>query len=221
MSHTSVSTYEIDFWKFVSCSQCHLPFPAKAGAPSVPFWLAECGYVICNNHLNADQSCAQCAEQGIQLMPLQRDMELPMLDWFRSAPSALDSITFATRFQMDTLASLVQHYKEKSSHQKSLLTQLMKEHNNLRRYHSCMTVEDLQTENEQLRHSAQYEHGTSSDIRNDNGKRQMLDSHHLWVTYRSSHPNGAETRSSPLSIIGRYRLTLPPDHQQPTCHSFT
>ncbi|KZT11348.1 uncharacterized protein LAESUDRAFT_734218 [Laetiporus sulphureus 93-53] len=210
MSHASTSTREFDFWEFVNCSRCHLPFAAEAGAPSVPFWLTECGHVICNNHLNADQSCAQCEERGIQLMPLQQDMELPMSDWFRSAPSALDSIAFSTRFQMDTLASLVRHYKKKYSHQRLILERLKGEYKNLKRYHP--TVEDLQAENEQIRRYAEYGQGTSSDIRNDNGKRRMLDSHY-------SHPDGARNSSSPRSIVtpvGPDRLTLPPDHQQPT-----
>lgn len=42
-----------DFWEFVSCARCHLPFTPESGGPqSVPFWITECGHVVCNNHLS-------------------------------------------------------------------------------------------------------------------------------------------------------------------------
>ncbi len=44
---------DFDFWEFVYCAQCHLPFTSEAGGqPQVPFWITECGHVICNNHLS-------------------------------------------------------------------------------------------------------------------------------------------------------------------------
>lgn len=44
---------EFDFWEFVACARCHLPFSADSGAqPPVPFWVTECGHVLCNNHLS-------------------------------------------------------------------------------------------------------------------------------------------------------------------------
>lgn len=46
------SQQEFDFWDYVSCSLCYLLFtPNDKGPPPVPFWLTECGHVLCNNHL--------------------------------------------------------------------------------------------------------------------------------------------------------------------------
>jgi hypothetical protein len=95
MSQTTHS--DIDFWEFVACSRCHLQFISEPGRPpQVPFWLTECGHVVCNNHLSelvfvlqrsvfltrkrdADQSCAQCGAQSIQLVPLQREVRFSLL----------------------------------------------------------------------------------------------------------------------------------------------
>lgn len=45
---------EFDIWEFVNCSKCHLQFsPDGVSGPSVPFWLTECGHIICNTHLSA------------------------------------------------------------------------------------------------------------------------------------------------------------------------
>ena len=49
---SSVSTPELDFWEFVNCARCHLPFDTDVGTPPVPFWLTECGHIVCNNHLS-------------------------------------------------------------------------------------------------------------------------------------------------------------------------
>ncbi|KAJ8078871.1 hypothetical protein PM082_013155 [Marasmius tenuissimus] len=75
MSSTSANQQEFDFWEFVSCAKCQLPFYSGASnVATVPFWLTDCGHVICNNHLKSDQSCAQCGTQDIQLLPLQREV---------------------------------------------------------------------------------------------------------------------------------------------------
>ncbi|KAH8989217.1 hypothetical protein EDB86DRAFT_2944604 [Lactarius hatsudake] len=59
MSHVSSSSpNDLDIWEFV------------------PFWLTECGHVICNVHLNADQSCCVCGSQQIQMMPLQKEVRV-------------------------------------------------------------------------------------------------------------------------------------------------
>ncbi|KAG5729457.1 hypothetical protein E4T56_gene4824, partial [Termitomyces sp. T112] len=42
-------------------------------------------------------SCSICGSPGIQLVPLQREMEAPMSEWFQSIPIALDSIANATK----------------------------------------------------------------------------------------------------------------------------
>ena len=78
---------EFDFWDFVECSKCHLPFITDSG-PAIPFWLTDCGHIICNSHLSQskrvvqqisnsmisdpDQSC-HCGSTDIQVIPLQHD----------------------------------------------------------------------------------------------------------------------------------------------------
>ena len=52
MSTLSTSP-ELDFWEFVSCGICHLEFiKDNGGVSSVPFWITECGHVVCNTHLS-------------------------------------------------------------------------------------------------------------------------------------------------------------------------
>ncbi|KAF8228460.1 hypothetical protein L208DRAFT_1291241 [Tricholoma matsutake] len=77
MSNAPASQSDFDFWEFVNCGRCQLPFALGA---TVPFWLTECGHVVCNNHLNADQSCAQCGAQGVHLVPLQREVRLSQVE---------------------------------------------------------------------------------------------------------------------------------------------
>jgi len=59
MSNTAAATAQagqetdFEFWNFVNCSLCHLPFTTSdLGPPSIPFWITECGHVLCNNHLS-------------------------------------------------------------------------------------------------------------------------------------------------------------------------
>ncbi|KIM48922.1 hypothetical protein M413DRAFT_438097, partial [Hebeloma cylindrosporum] len=52
MSNTAGDQSDFDFWEFVSCSKCRMPFALDNGLATVPFWLTECGHVICNNHLS-------------------------------------------------------------------------------------------------------------------------------------------------------------------------
>jgi len=84
-----------DFWEAVTCAKCHLRFvPDGGGPPLVPFWITECGHILCNNHLSgctdnrsffglaltsngledADQSCSNCGDRPINLAPLQREV---------------------------------------------------------------------------------------------------------------------------------------------------
>jgi hypothetical protein len=51
MTNISSDQSDFDFWEFVSCAKCQLSFSLDAGA-TVPFWLTQCGHVICNNHLS-------------------------------------------------------------------------------------------------------------------------------------------------------------------------
>ena len=42
-----------DFWEAVTCAKCHLRFvPDGGGPPLVPFWITECGHILCNNHIS-------------------------------------------------------------------------------------------------------------------------------------------------------------------------
>lgn len=42
-----------DFWEAVTCAKCHLRFvPDNGGPPLVPFWITECGHILCNSHLS-------------------------------------------------------------------------------------------------------------------------------------------------------------------------
>ena len=51
MTNISSDQSDFDFWEFVSCAKCQLSFSLDAGT-AVPFWLTQCGHVICNNHLS-------------------------------------------------------------------------------------------------------------------------------------------------------------------------
>lgn len=53
-------------------------------------------------HTGPDRSCAKCGDHGIELIPLQRNMDPPMSDWFRSLPHAIDSIANAVKVGTDT-----------------------------------------------------------------------------------------------------------------------
>jgi hypothetical protein len=51
---------EFDFWEFVNCARCHLSFNTDLGAPQIPFWLTECGHIVCNNHLSQSRLQTRC-----------------------------------------------------------------------------------------------------------------------------------------------------------------
>ncbi|THU79011.1 hypothetical protein K435DRAFT_34542 [Dendrothele bispora CBS 962.96] len=87
-----------DFWKYAACSKCQLPFFSDG---IVPFWLTECGHIICDLHLNADQSCAHCGSRT-QLFPLHPDIPTPMSELFRSVSHA---IAHAANLQQQAVAS--------------------------------------------------------------------------------------------------------------------
>lgn len=51
---------DFDFWDFVSCAVCHISYSSPdRGPPPVPFWITECGHVLCNSHLGQFLSFAQ------------------------------------------------------------------------------------------------------------------------------------------------------------------
>ncbi|KAF8798183.1 hypothetical protein BYT27DRAFT_7265288 [Phlegmacium glaucopus] len=193
---------DFDFWEFVSCAKCQLLFSLDGAA--VPFWLTECGHVICNNHLNPDQSCSQCGTQGIQLAPLQQEMEAPMSEWFGSVSMSLDSIAFMAKFQQETMASQIRYYKTRHQQLKHFVERLKRDVVELKKTNGV-----LQSENDQLRMQVDHRHNgqAPSNAFNSNGKRQMSAHHNKRPT----------TNSSPHSIptpLGPNRLTLAPGGQQ-------
>ncbi|KAJ7510001.1 hypothetical protein B0H11DRAFT_1170252 [Mycena galericulata] len=211
MSSMSAAPPEFDFWEFVSCSRCQLPFASESGA-TVPFWLTECGHVVCNTHLNADQSCAQCGMAGIQLVPLQQEMEAPMSDWFRSIPNALDSVAYAAKFQQETMAFQIRYYKARQQQQRSLIDRLKRDAAELKKINVILTHE-----NAQFRQHLGYDDGDGqpepSEALNSNGKRTMNDPDQ----YR---PRTSSSRSrSTVTPLGPNRLTLPPGQQPPNLSS--
>ncbi|KAF8586514.1 hypothetical protein K439DRAFT_1340736 [Ramaria rubella] len=199
---------DFDYWEFVHCAICSLPFiadpPAPPGPPSVPFWLTECGHTLCNSHLHADQSCAACGATAIQLIPLQRDMIAPMCEWFRSIPHGLDALASAAKFQQETMASLIRSYKRKCSQQRATILKtkdVIAENKALRRY--VITRRSYGMNQSDPNQTLSYE---PSDARNANGKRPLVDPRHH---QRTSSPRSITTPLAPP------RITLPPDHQQP------
>jgi hypothetical protein len=56
---SSMTQMEFDFWEFVDCAKCRLPFLSDSGS-TVPFWLTECGHVVCNNHLSRSSRGPSC-----------------------------------------------------------------------------------------------------------------------------------------------------------------
>ncbi|KAJ7905641.1 hypothetical protein B0H14DRAFT_3542881, partial [Mycena olivaceomarginata] len=201
---------EVDIWEFISCSRCQLPF-ASSGA-TVPFWLTECGHVVCNTHLNIDQSCAQCGMKSIQLVPLQHQMDAPMSDWFRSIPHALDTVAYAAKFQQETMAFQIRYYKAKQQ-QRGIIDRLKRETAELKKINDI-----LAHENAQFRQHLGYQDGGEgelepSDVLNHNGKRTMNDADQ----YR---PRTSSSRSA-VTPLGPDRLTLPPGQHPPSLSSNT
>ncbi|KAF9052927.1 hypothetical protein BJ165DRAFT_1444196 [Panaeolus papilionaceus] len=214
MSEASSDPFEFDFWEFVSCAKCRMPFAMDNGTATVPFWLTECGHVICNNHLNPDRSCSQCNAPNIQLAPLQREMDAPMSEWFRSIPSALDAVTFAAKYQQETMASQIRYYKSRHTQFRQFIERLRRDVAELKR-----SNEKLQAENADYRQRLGLNNqrsGSNTDYMNSNGKRTIeSDSHHV---LKDTRPR---TDSSPRSVttpLGPSRLTLPPGqvHQEMT-----
>ncbi|KAN0077069.1 hypothetical protein V8E55_010924 [Tylopilus felleus] len=211
---------DLDFWDFVTCACCHLPFsPPDRGPPPVPFWITECGHVLCNSHLNPNQSCPKCGAQDIQLVPLQRNIDPPMSDWFRSLPHAIDSMANAVKFQQESLATLVRHYRNQCLQLASTCDRLRNERRALRK-----DVEALRRELDLCcsRGFAMDQTREPSVHLNHNGKRPMVGI--------PSQSSSVKTNSSPRSVptpLGPLRLTLPPgehptfSRQEPSGHAYT
>ncbi|CAK5277662.1 unnamed protein product, partial [Mycena citricolor] len=203
MSNVSSAQADFDFWEFVSCSRCQLPFVSDAGA-TIPFWLTECGHVLCNTHLQPDQSCAQCGMAGIQLVPLQREMEAPMSEWFRSVPHALDAAAYAAKFQQDTMAFQIRFYKSKQQHQRAVIDRLKRETAELKQVNAVLSQENTKFR----QHLGFQDEFESSDAPNINNKRPMATSNH-------QRPRTSSSRSV-ATPLGPNRLTLPPGQQPPS-----
>jgi hypothetical protein len=197
------SSYE--FWEFVSCSQCHQPYLTGDSLPPIPFWLTECGHVICHNHFNS-KNCAKCGAQSVQAIPLERDMEKPMADWFCRIPSALDSITYACRFQLETMTSSLRHYKAKYQQHKAMHMQYKRQCNELKSKLS-------QLQSTQRGHASDIGwHGSSiSDTTNHNGKRSMA-----YPPPTSSSPQTNNMNTSADRLILRREQEAPPLPSRPT-----
>ncbi|KIK57691.1 hypothetical protein GYMLUDRAFT_246686 [Collybiopsis luxurians FD-317 M1] len=199
MSAEPSNSSEFDYWEFVSCSKCHLSFASGAGA-TVPFWLTECGHVVCNNHLNSDQSCAHCGARGILLVPLQNDMEPPMSEWFRPIPCILDSAAFAVKFQQESMAAQIRHLQMKQQQHRAYIEKLRRENAQLKEANEMLTVQLTGRQSH-----GPHGHEPAAYL-NTNGKRQMID---------FSNP---PTSSSPQVVampVGPTRITLPPGQNPP------
>ncbi|KAI0647020.1 hypothetical protein C8Q79DRAFT_600047 [Trametes meyenii] len=209
MSTLSGMSSDFDFWEFVCCGLCHLDFVKESGTlSSVPFWLTNCGHVVCNSHLNADQSCTVCGTANIQLIPLQQELEPPMADWFSSLPTAFDTIAYSMRYQMNSMATLVRHFKKKYLQYRPLYERLRDERAETKRLTEL--VDELKQENKRLRQLLQANCSEGAVQVNANGKRPRTDD------------DGGHHTSSPRSAtasLGPDRLTLPPGHHQPQFNS--
>ncbi|KAF5330856.1 hypothetical protein D9619_005617 [Psilocybe cf. subviscida] len=199
-----------DFWEFVACAKCRMPFALESGVATVPFWLTECGHVMCNNHINSDQSCGQCGAQGIQVTPLHREVWIShfktrlvdlMITGGGSDVGVVSKYLFDPRercFQQDAMASQVRYHRTRHQQLRQMLEKLKREMSELKREN-----EALQSENQQYRAYHGHENGSDepSTHFNHNGKRAMLN-HQRPIT-------GSSPRSIPTPL-GPDRLTLQP-----------
>ncbi|XP_006457961.1 hypothetical protein AGABI2DRAFT_114985 [Agaricus bisporus var. bisporus H97] len=197
---------DIDFWEFVSCAKCHLPYASEFGK-SVPFWLTECGHIICNNHLNPDQSCASCGSTGILVVALQQELDAPMSDWFKPIPSALDSVVFAAKFQQEVMAQQIRYYRARHQQIRTVMEKLRSDNSELKSMNKVLT-QQMEQMKQQLGNAAFTSEGTniSNELTNENGKRPLEAS-----VYQYGYPSiRPRTNSSPLQHVSTpTRLTLP------------
>ncbi|CAE6520894.1 unnamed protein product [Rhizoctonia solani] len=129
------SSNDNSIWEYVHCSVCmvlFLPPNRLDPVPDIPFWLTECGHVICNNHLMADQSCASCGAKNPSIVPLQRNMSSPVSEWFRPVADAHENLVMASRIQHNTFVALIRHYRQKYDTAKIMIKQLQAELASLR-----------------------------------------------------------------------------------------
>lgn len=159
-------------------------------------------------------------------------MDPPMSDWFRSLPHAIDSIANAVKFQQQSLATLVQHYRRQCLQLSATCDRLRNERRELRGYvHSLLPtlsilpcqatgreVEALRHEITQLRHleprSVLIHNQEPSAHQNANGKRPLVEA--------GGQSGSVKANSSPRSVptpVAPLRLTLlPGDTLSPSYH---
>ncbi|QRW27380.1 hypothetical protein RhiXN_01975 [Rhizoctonia solani] len=129
------SSSDNSIWEYVHCSVCmvlFLPPNHPDPVPDIPFWLTECGHVVCNNHLMADQSCASCGAKNPSIVPLQRNMSPPVSEWFRPLSDAHESLVMASRIQHNMFVALIRHYRQRYDAAKIMIRQLQTELESLR-----------------------------------------------------------------------------------------
>ncbi|KAF8710914.1 kinase-like protein, partial [Rhizoctonia solani] len=129
------SSNDNSIWEYVHCSVCmvlFLPPNHPDPVPDIPFWLTECGHVVCNNHLMADQSCASCGAKNPSIVPLQRNMSPPVSEWFRPLSDAHESLVMASRIQHNMFVALIRHYRQRYDAAKIMIKQLQTELESLR-----------------------------------------------------------------------------------------
>ncbi|KAF9526975.1 hypothetical protein CPB83DRAFT_436584 [Crepidotus variabilis] len=199
---------DFDFFEFVACARCRMPFVLDNGQATIPFWLSDCGHILCNSHLSPDQTCAQCGAQDIQLVPLQREMDT-FAEHFQSIPLALQSISYAAKFQQDTMATQVRHYRSRHQQLRQLVERLKRD----------VTEENdgLRNENEQYRQRFQPSAHDSQYTMNNNGKRQMVYSH--YNTGEGNRPRTGSSSRSAHTPLAPNRLTLQPGQAVPELSS--
>ncbi|KAG8966250.1 hypothetical protein FRC03_012261 [Tulasnella sp. 419] len=192
-----------DFWDFVYCSQCMLPYLSEGQSqPTVPFWATECGHVLCNRHLNPDRSCPSCGSPNVAVSPLQKDMPSPINSWFQPVPQALEGITATVRFQQEMLAKQVRFYRDKCLKQKEVLDRVRVE---LTKYKELkIAYEDLQS---QLRFQAVEDNSSTGT------KRPRTSSIH--GDFQKSSPFDHPPRRGTVTPITSNRLTLPKNQSIP------
>ncbi|PAV24015.1 zinc-RING finger [Pyrrhoderma noxium] len=187
---------DFNIWEFVTCAICQTTFlPNGASVPTIPFWITECGHVLCNSHLNADKSCTYCNAQRIELMPLQKEMPPPFSDWFCSLPFKLDALAQAAKFQHERLTNAARYYKSRYLQYRAMSIQ---KHNEIKALKK--EIEMLKAENAQTLQRGQ----DPSSYINGNGKRPMTDNRLSASSPRSIH-----------TPLGPPRITLPPDADPP------
>lgn len=199
-------------WEYVHCSVCmvlFLPPDRPDRAPDIPFWLTECGHVVCNNHLKADQSCAACGTTNVNIVALQRNMSAPLSEWFRPLSESYDTLVMASRVQQNMLMELVRHYRQKYEGAKGIVHKLQAEVSALRsqqeaqqafRPASRPSASHFPLDQRPI-HDSGYSSGHSST-----SKRRRIE---METEYAIGQASGSSPRSI-VTPVGQTRYTMEP-----------